>query len=165
MEYSIGVIFFAIVTVLISIFIFKRRRQTKQEAADRRVAGLAADLQAGGAGRAGGGGRVEGEVAVYVLASQSGGCVGVCVCPVLQVIYWWRLSLTNGQVLSVPGEAVAGEKVTQARAGAAAIRLWGEMWAGADRVTLHLQHIRSETHIYNFLVDLICNTLVTPLPA
>ena len=165
MEYSIGVIFFAIVTVLLSIFIFKRRRQTKQEAAVRRVAGLAADLQAGGAGRAGGGGRVEGEVAVYVLSSQSGGCVGVCVCPVLQVIYWWRLSLTNGQVLSVPGEAVAGEKVTQARAGAAAIRLWGEMWAGADRVTLHLQHIRSETHIYNFLVDLICNTLVTPLPA
>ena len=54
MEYSIGVIFFAIVTVLISIFIFKRRRQTKQEAADRRVAGLAADLHAGGAVRGGG---------------------------------------------------------------------------------------------------------------
>ena len=140
MEYSIGVIFFAIVTVLISMFIFKRRRQTKQEAADRRVAGLAADLQAGGAGRAGGVGRVEGEVAVYVLASQTGDCAGVCVCPVLQVIYWWRLSLSNGQVLSVPGG-----KVTQARAGAAAIRTWGEMWAGADRVTLHLQHIRSET--------------------
>ena len=140
MEYSIGVISFAIVTVLISIFIFKRRRQTKKEAIDRRVAGLAADLQAGGAGRAGGGGRVEGEVAVYVLASESGVCAGVCVCPVLQVIYWWRLSLSNG-------EAVAGERVTQARAGAAAIRLWGEMWAGADRVTLHLQHIRYERHM------------------
>ena len=84
----------------------------------------------------------------------------MCVCPVLQVIYWWRLSLSNGQVLSVPGG-----KVTQARAGAAAIRLWGDMWAGADRVTLHLQQIRFETHIYDFLVALMCNTLVTPLPA
>ena len=141
MEYSIGVILLALVTVLISVFIFKRRLRSKQLAAERRVAGLAADLRAGGAGLVGGGGRVEGEVAVYVLSDQAGVCVGVCVCPGLHVIYWWRLSLSNGQVLSLPG-AGAGESGTRARTGAAAIRVWREMWAQADRVTIHSQEIR-----------------------
>ena len=69
-----------IIIVTISVFIFKRRWRTKQETVDRRMSNLAADLRAGGAGMVGVGGRVEGEVGVYILGdTASAGCAGVMV--------------------------------------------------------------------------------------
>ena len=116
-----------------AVFVYRRRVRKRLAAESERLSLLAADLRAGGAGLVGGRGRVEGEVRVDVMTDRSS-CVGVCSSPVLQVMYWFRLGLENGQEVRLAGESgQAG-----ARAAVAAIRLWGEMWAGADRVTLHL---------------------------
>ena len=118
-----------------------RRRARKRLAESERLSLLAADLRAGGAGLVGGRGRVEGEVRVDVMTDRSG-CVGVCSSPSLEVMYWFRLALDNGQEVRLAGESgQAG-----ARAAVAAIRLWGEMWAGADRVTLHLSSPDTSSH-------------------
>ena len=55
----------------------------------------------------------------------------------LQVIYWWRLELSNGHS-AVPGLATAAADELTARAAAAAIRVWGEAWRHAASVTIHL---------------------------
>ena len=55
----------------------------------------------------------------------------------LQVIYWWRLELSNGHS-AVPGLATAAADEVTARAAAAAIRVWGEAWRHAASVTIHL---------------------------
>jgi len=103
---------------------------------NRRVSRLADDLRDGGAGLVAGVGRVEGVVHVYIQTNQEA-CVGVCVCSSIQVMYWWRLAMENGHSLLVPGTA---DSIT-ARAAAAAIRLWGNMWSQADRVVLFLDNI------------------------
>ena len=49
-------------------------------------------------------------------------------------MYWFRLGLQNGQQVTLAGDC----QQAGARTAVAAIRLWGEMWAGADTVTIHL---------------------------
>ena len=109
------------------------RRVARLAAHTDRLSLLAADLRAGGAGHVGGRGRVEGDVRVDVMTDRSS-CVGVCSSPRLQVMYWFRLGLDNGQQLTLAGEC----DQASARAAVAAIRLWGDMWAGASTVTIHL---------------------------
>ena len=135
MESTLYLVCVAAVLVL-SVLIYRRRRrpgQRREEDQTARLALLAADLRAGGAGLVGGRGRVEGEVRVDVMSDRAS-CVGVCASPGLQVIYWFRLGLDNGHQVRLGGDS--GQ--TTARTAVAAIRLWGEMWAGASSVSLHL---------------------------
>jgi len=126
-----------VIILLITAYIYKSKLKQKQTEVERRVSRLADDLRDGGAGLVAGVGRVEGVVHVYIQTNEDA-CVGVCVCSSIQVMYWWRLAMENGHSLLVPGTA---DSIT-ARAAAAAIRLWGNMWSQADRVVIFLENIR-----------------------
>ena len=56
------------------------------------------------------------------------------VSPAAQVMYWWRLTCDNGHTTTLTRD----RENIMARAAVASIRLWGEMWAQADSVNIHL---------------------------
>ena len=114
----------------------------------------AESMVAGGPGRVGTLGRVSGLVEVQVLLlhllllllpqvrSTSSSAVGVCCCPDLSVMYWWRAEGKNGHSLLLGGELGGAE--VGARAGAAAMRVWGALWEGADRVEVTVVGVEGE---------------------
>ena len=71
--------------------------------------------------------------------------------------------MENGHSLLVPGTA---DSIT-ARAAAAAIRLWGNMWSQADRVVIFLENIRYQKNLISdinyqgyFYVNVIMSTYI-----
>jgi len=122
-------VFFSLFTAYI-IKLYLRRFSTKDD--QRRQQILAESMGAGGPGRVGTLGRVAGPVVVEVHGAEARG-VGVCLCPQLQVIYWWRVEGSNGHSLLLEG---GGNVEEVARATVATIRLWGEQWTGAEKVEI-----------------------------
>ena len=82
-------------------------------------------------------GRLSGRVEVAVEA-DGGAAAAVCLCRDTSAVYWWRLGSDNGH-------ALAG-RLSPARAAAAAVRVWGGMWAsGAESVTIHIPGLAGDT--------------------
>ena len=67
-----------------------------------------------------------GRVEVVVGVGHGGVAVGVCYSEKLNVMYWWKVQVLDGDVAS---------------AAVAAIRLWGQVWEEADSVFIRVPFI------------------------
>lgn len=83
------------------------------------------------------------------VGGQMNGSAAVCISRDLNVMHWWRATGQNGTNLL--GNCVSSEEVT-ARSVVAALRLWGQGFEEASKVTIHSSLV-TESKMKNFVLD------------